>query len=256
MTKRRVHYVGDEDGHASLAESMFAEVVRNRLKKLRTRLAARTSIEAVATRILNFLDGAARPVPVRIRGKLSMAPCLDIIEGERNLTVANPEDWSNIVLDFWGRPDFRVLQGMLFELREEAEELGLRRKHVEPMLRRILKGLLPDQRPEKVQKGEFCEGVISELKQIRKHRREFRSFEELERQCLDFEVVRILGISTFDSEDRDLLASPNRWGYLVTYGTGILKKYFKVESDHTIRQYRKEYKAYLKSSARTAPQSS
>lgn len=195
----------------------------------------------MAGRILEFMDQAAKPVHVRRHGKVvGTASCLDVIE--RGLVVGNPEEYNPTVQRLWMSSDFRVLQGMLFDLREEAKELGLRRKDVEPILREVVGRLLPDSRPLKVRRGEFRLRVISELKEIRTRRRELKDFTSLKNMFPAFEVVRLVSGPEFDDEYRAYLASPGRWETKsVSFAHGILKKYWGLNSEETLRSYSKAF---------------
>lgn len=99
----------------------------------------------------------------------------------------------------------------------------------------------------KAARGEICQQVIKEVKFL--HQRLLAkqvtpvSFEGLRKEHPNLTVLEILAHPPFDDEDRYLIWHPRQWGVrAVTYTTGILKKLFKVESDETIRDYRKAYR--------------
>lgn len=123
--------------YASIAEALFIPIIERMLEDLQTKLPPGVQPQQMATWVLNFLDCAAQPVQVRSRsGKVSSVRCLDKIE--RQLVAADPTEYKNIVVPFWTSPDFRALQPLLCDLREQAEGLGLKDEDVDSALRRQL----------------------------------------------------------------------------------------------------------------------
>lgn len=99
----------------------------------------------------------------------------------------------------------------------------------------------------KEERGKTCEQVVREIQRLRKEITRTRTgwtFAALRADYPDLIVLEMLSAPPFDDEDRHLISHPNQWEVrYVTYATGILKKYFEVGSDETIRSYRKAYKA-------------
>jgi hypothetical protein len=145
-----------------------------------------------------------------------------------------------------------MLNELLQRMRQRAGELGITWNMAASVIAKVADELRPDQRPEGVRRGEFCERIIEELGRIRANKGAYKTFEDLELMYPTFEVIRIIRRSTFDEDDRELLASPNQWGRVVTYATGILSKYLN-KSESTIAQNRKHFKKYnrLQMRART-----
>jgi hypothetical protein len=94
-------------------------------------------------------------------------------------------------------------------------------------------------------RGRICKQVVDETKFLRQQLVRSKlplNFGLLRQNYLNLEVLRILAGPPFNDEDRDSICHPACWGVqAVRYATGILKRYFKVESDETIRSYRKAY---------------
>jgi hypothetical protein len=95
----------------------------------------------------------------------------------------------------------------------------------------------------RAQRGELCAKVIDEVKglylELRERDQEV-TFEELRKGHPRFDTLKILSKQPFTDEDRDLICHHREWGVRPQrYATGILKRYFKVGSDETIRDYRK-----------------
>lgn len=137
-----------QSSYASIAEAAFIAVIDRSLKDLQTKLPADVAPQQMARWVLDFLDRAAQPVRVRNRtGKISSVSCFEKIE--RNLVAASPDEYERIVIPFWTGRDFPILQVLLFDLRERAENLGLKARDVEPLLRRRLAipGRHPDAKP-------------------------------------------------------------------------------------------------------------
>ncbi len=130
----------EESPYGSVAEAMFLKVVERTLDDLRTKLPPDVAPQHMGKWVLDFLDRGAKPVKVRKRAGIFIATCLEKIEN--NLLAADPQVYREVVVPFWASPDFGVLQEMLFDLRERAEELGLKAKVVQPALRRYLTNLL------------------------------------------------------------------------------------------------------------------
>jgi hypothetical protein len=106
--------------------------------------------------------------------------------------------------------NFPMLSGKIKLLHSCARTLGLSWDQTESGIRKAADKLRPDKRPELVRRGEFCERVLSELKEIRRRRAEFQGFPELLALFPNFETIRVLKGPPFDAEDRDEIAHPNR----------------------------------------------
>jgi hypothetical protein len=235
-----------QSSHASIAEAMFTKVVEEALNGLQAKLPNHVAPQHMDQWILSFLDRAAERVHIRGRnGKVSSVGCLDKIE--RNLVAADPQEYRDIIVPFWTAPDFPVLQGLLFDLRDKADNLGLKARDVVPVLRTVLGRRLPDTRPLKVQRGELRDRIISELVQIKARTKEFNDFESLRRQFPKFKVVEIVSGSGFDDDYRNYVASPGQWETkTATFGHGILKKFWGLKSEETVKGYHKAYRASKK----------
>lgn len=99
----------------------------------------------------------------------------------------------------------------------------------------------------KEQRGEISEKVIREVKFLKRaipRKRTKFSFSSLRDDYTNLRVLEMLSCPPFNDEDREFVCYPNQWEVgAATYATGILKRYFGVASDETIRSYRKAYKA-------------
>jgi hypothetical protein len=232
--------------YTSIAEAMFVEIVQGALTELQKKLPQDVAPEQMEKWILSFLDRAALLVHVRDRkGKISTAGCLEKIE--HNLVCADPNEYRNIVLPFWTTTEFPVFQELLFDLRERAAECGLKANDAEPILRIVLEKRLPDSRPLKVQRGELRSRVISELRTIKARTKEFEGFEALKGQFPKFKVIEIVSSPEFDDDFRNRVASPGLWETkVVTFSHGILKKFWGLESEETLKGYRKAYHTHQK----------
>lgn len=136
----RVRETPDQDkpAYASVAEAMFAQVLERTLDPLRAQLPGDVTPERAGQWVLDFLDRAATPIRVRFKKNIISVGCLDKIE--RNLPAADPEEYQRIVVPFRTAAEFPVLHGMLFDIREEAERLGI--KDPVPRLRRYLNSIV------------------------------------------------------------------------------------------------------------------
>ncbi len=252
---KRVQPVDGRDmgvqGRKDLPSLMFEESARTVLQDLVTKLPPAFTRDDLVREIHTYLDYSEKKI--KLRGR----PSLRVQAMEIGSAYFNPpyvgENWELLQQpDFkrWAEPlltdgNLLILDQPMQLLRKRAIELGIVWSVAAPIVGRVADDLRPDHRTEGIRRGEFSEGVIGELKRIREARREFRTFEDLERIYPNFEVVRVLKHPPFDSEDRELLASPNQWERVVTYATGILSRYFK-KSIHTIRQDRKQFGASIR----------
>ncbi len=168
--------------------------------------------------------------------------------------------WAGPNFEVIGQSDFESSAGLLISdaslllvgpaisrARQEARELHLSWSVAQPILEEIVRRLYPDNRPRPVQRGEIRARIIEELKQIRSSGQRFLTFEKLKATFTGFMVVEIVGSGLFDDEDREILMSPNRWDTRVsTYCHGILKRYWTLESEETLKGYRKAYNKVTK----------
>jgi hypothetical protein len=226
-------------------EEFAKEVLRERFSKLPYAFTA----DDLAKEVQTYLDYSVKKI--QLGGKVPMKVyAMDIeryYDPQRHIDLFEQPDFRQ-----WAEPlltdaNLSALGETMQKMRERAGQLGIDWSLAAPIVGKVADRYRPDQRPATVQRGEFCEQVIEELRRIREREREFGTFEDLERICPDYGVVRILKHSPFDSEDRVLLASPNRWERVVTYASGILEKYYR-KSPHTIRQDRKRFKSSIRTS--------
>ncbi len=99
-------------------------------------------------------------------------------------------------------------------------------------------------RSKKATRGLECKRVIQDIKALRallmRRRPNLTTFESLRGEFPAYGVLEILSRAPFDDEDRELVCRPHRQSRAETYAYGILKKYFGVNSNATIRDYIKE----------------
>jgi hypothetical protein len=158
--------------------------------------------------------------------------------------------------------DFRnALAARASALEADQAALTIRLKKIADELRKVLPEsvdgdipagmILPEfadgsrRRSTRAVRGGICAQVITEMKALKRHgfnRHTPVTFAILKEQFPQFTVLDLVSRPPFDDDDRDRIAHPAQWGVrAVTYATGILKRYFEVTSDETIRAYRKAY---------------
>ncbi len=242
MKKRADAFEKQSGEHTRLAELSFEQDVASRLEKLRSELPSHADPSLLAQKVLSYLDYANKTVRVRIHGKERTITALEAVQRSDYELIGNDEEIIEGPVPLIVFPDFRLLDETMRALRERANELGLQRKGAEALIQKIANRSLPDQRPRPVQRGEFRERIIQELKVIRAKKAEIRSFKDLEDRLPNFEVVRVVKGSSFSNEDRECLAAPGRWETKpATYAHGILKKYWGLRSEETLKKYRKAW---------------
>ena len=222
---------------------MFEESVKGVLQKSVAALPVAFTRDDFVRELKTYLEYSGKPIRLTSRFKVNA------IDVPRYDPQRYPELLEQTDFRQWAEPlladvNLRMLDPPMQELRKRAGELAIDWNAATSVIRRAADQLLPDKRPEAIQRGEFCAQIIEELRRIREGRKGFRTFEDVERIYPNYEVVRILKRPPFESEDREALASPHRWERVVTYATLILMRYFK-KSEHTINRDRKQFKASI-----------
>jgi urease gamma subunit len=125
-------------------------------------------------------------------------------------------------------------------VRAKSTELHIEWHEAEHLLIRTMDKLLRrDERPLKVQRGEFLAMITAELEQIKEHAREFRNFDQLVQKFSRFAVVHLLQGPSFIDDDRAYLATPNSWLTRPgSYARAILNKHWGDKSNETYKSYR------------------
>ena len=235
--------------HASLLLATFEEFANNFVRELVDKLPRSFAREDLVQILHAYLDFSVRKIQLggRFPLKVRVIDIFRYYDPEKYPALFEQRDFRR-----WAEPwltdgNLTMLDEPMQKLRKRAGEMGIDWSVAAPIVGKVSDRYRPDQRPVAVQRGEFCEQVIGELRRIRECKSEFRTYEELERIFPSYEVVRVLKHLPFDSDDREMLASPNRWERTVTYANGILHRYYG-KSLHTIRQDRKRFKASTRTS--------
>jgi len=253
MPKRNNKRLGTKTERKNLPLLKFEESVRALITDFARTLPTTFTGEDLAREIDLYLDHASKTIRLPVGGRrqirtMEIGKHLDPRFAGRDFELLNQDDFKQ-----WAEPlltddNFLILDAPMQALRKRSSELGLDWARAETTIRTVAGEFRPDDRSERVKRGDLCERVISEVKEIRRRRADFRSFEELEPIFPGYQTVRFLKSRPFDAEDRDTLAHPNRWETTpLVYAYGLLKRSFDVSSDHTITKYRKTFKAYSKS---------
>jgi hypothetical protein len=243
---------GEAPERKSLPLLKFEEHATTVLRDLFASLPIAFTHEDLIREIRSYLDLSVKEI--RLRGKLRMkVKAIDFPKypnpphwGENNeiLEQADFKDAERLYID----ENLITIEEAMQLLRAKVRKLSISWDFAVPIIKKIADKCGPDARPASVQRGEFGEHIIQELRRIREGKLKLQSFEELESAYPRYEVVRILKNKAFDQEDRVLLTQPNQWERVVTYATGILARHFK-KSQHTIKQDRKQFSAWARDQA-------
>lgn len=154
----------------------------------------------------------------------------------------------------------KKLQARVGALEAKQLKLAGQLREIDDELRKVAPELLNDsasldiavsefagpKRTLKTVRGEICARVINEVKLLKNHLLDHRiptTFAQLKQQYPQATVLDIISGPPFGEEDQDCITHPAQWGVkAATYATGILKRYFDVTSNETIRSYRKAHR--------------
>jgi hypothetical protein len=224
---------------------MFEESVKGVLQESVAVLPAAFTRDDFVRELNTYLEYSGKPVRLTSRFKVNAIDVPRYYDPQRYPELLKQTDFRQWAEPLLADANLRMLDPPMQKLRKLAVELGIDWNAATSVIRRAADQLRPDQRPAAIQRGEFCERIIEELRRIREGQKGFRTFEELERIYPNYEVVHILRDPPFESEDRETLVRPHRWERVVTYATLILMRYFK-KSEHTINRDRKQFKASIR----------
>jgi hypothetical protein len=236
----------------NLPRLAFEESVRSKLNSLATQLPSGFTPENLVSLIHSFLEHSSRKISLpghRGLQKEAIAIREDYLRPPfvgKNWELLDQRDFKEHVEPLLINENFLAISEDMQMLRQEAQRRNLEWAVAAGIIRKVAEELRPDQRPEGVRRGELCEQVITELRQIKQRHLEVQSFRDLEQVFPDFQVIRMLRLGSFDDDDRELLAHPRRWESVVVHAYGLLKRRFIVGSDETISKYRKQFKSHVK----------
>jgi hypothetical protein len=222
---------------------MFEQSVKGVLQESVAVLPVAFTRDDFVREIHTYLEYSGKPIRLTSRFKVNAIDVPRYYDPQRYPELLKQTDFRQWAEPLLADVNLRMLDPPRQKLRKLAVDLAIDWNAATSVIRRAADQLRPGQRPVAIQRGEFCERIIEELRRIREGQKGFRTFEELERIYPNYEVVHILK-DPLESEDRKTLASPNHWERVVTYASGILERYFE-KSEHTIRQDRKRFKASM-----------
>ena len=96
-----------------------------------------------------------------------------------------------------------------------------------------------------IEKGQFCDQVECEMRQIKNLSRSGRTIVEAQRNYPEFIVWKVR--DALSQEDRDSFNSPRQWGPVIGYAEMILGKHYG-KNEQTVRGWVKDYRASRKQS--------
>jgi hypothetical protein len=135
------------------------------------------------------------------------------------------------------------LAGQLCEIDDELRKVAPELLNDSASLDIAVSEFAGPKRTLKAVRGEICASIIDEVKLLKNHLLNCHiptNFAQLKQQYPHAKVLDIISGPPFGEEDQDCITHPAQWGVkAVTYATGILKRYFDVTSNETIRSYRK-----------------
>jgi len=218
------------------------------IKEFAAKLPPTFTQHELAQIIDEYLDLSVKKIQLegRFRQKVVAIDIEKVYDPKKYPDLLEQDDFRQRAEPLFVDDNFLMLNPLMQSIKDKAREIGIAWDIAAPIISRVADKMRPDQRPESVKRGELCERIIAEMKEIRAHHTEFRTFEELEHRFPDFLTSRMLKGGAFDSEDQDLLAHPNQWESPIVHVYGLLKKRFHVNSNETIKKYRKAYKVSLR----------
>jgi hypothetical protein len=241
----------------SLPRTIFRKQTELILKQLVDRLAPYLKKEKVADLALEYLKLGEKMVRVPVGNRTYKFRAITIAENFNppfsgpNFEVIDQPDFEKSAAILLTNEDFSVLKPSISEIRVQARALELPWDTARSILQEAIGRLCADKRPKGVQRGEFRAEVLRELELVRSSGRRFRDFDELKEAFPNFKIVDIIGGPLFKQDEREYLISPSQWETkTTTYCNGILKKYWGLESEETVKGYRKDYNRVIDRHAR------
>jgi hypothetical protein len=244
MTSGKKHRQADE----SLPRIIFRKRARIVVRDLETKCGPHCDKTRLATLALEYLRLGRKMVRVPFGEHTHNFRAIDIAENfyppfsGPDFEVIGKSDFEKSAGILMTDENFSLLQASISEARQQARELRLPWSTAEVILEKAIRSLLPDPRPRQVQRGEFRAMILEELEHIRSSRKRFRDFEDFKSAFPHFKIVEIVAARPFNEEDREYLIAPSRWEtHTKIYCNGLLKKYFGLQSEETLKAYRKAY---------------
>jgi hypothetical protein len=96
----------------------------------------------------------------------------------------------------------------------------------------------------RLERGARCERLAGEIKRIRRLHQSGQRISEIRQNYPDFLIWS--EVETLPSEDRDTFNRPGTWGPVSGYANLLLGKIYDNRSPHTVNDWRKEYRRYIR----------